>query len=67
MGDVNGIAKAVLPNGDTRDIAVGNGEEGLAHSHSRTDVDTSMKMVRTRFTKVARQRDVVIVDGRNKL
>ena len=67
MLNENGIAKAEESHGDTRHIAVGNGEEGLAHSHSRTDVDTSMKMVRTRFTKVARQRDVVIVDGRNKL
>ena len=67
MLNENGIAKAKESHGDTRHIAVGNGEEGLAHSHSRTDVDTSMKMMRTRFTKVARQRDVVIVDGRNKL
>ncbi len=63
----DGIAEAEESHGNARHITIGYGKKRLAHSHSRTDVNTAVEMVRARFTKVARQRDVVIVDGRNKL
>ena len=60
MGDVNGIAKAILPNGDTRDIAVGNGVDVLTLDTLGTDIKATMKVVWARLTKVTRQRDFVI-------
>ena len=62
MADVDGIAEAIHVDRQSADIAVGNGEDVLTLHITRLNIDTSMEMERSRFTEVARQRDVVI-DG----
>ena len=60
MGDVDGIAEAVETDGDTRDVAVGNGIDMLAFDAHGTDVEAAVEMVGTGFAKVPRQRNVII-------
>jgi hypothetical protein len=60
MSDIDGIAEAVKPNGDTRYIAIGNSIDMLALYTIRSDVETAMKMIGTRFTEIPRQRDFII-------
>ena len=55
MGDVDGIAEAIQSNGDTTDVAVGNGIDMLAFNAIGTDVETAVKMMRTGLAKVPRQ------------
>ena len=64
MVDIDGIAKAILVDGDAADIAVSNGKHLLALYIVRLDVQSAMEVPRTRLTKVSRQHDV-IVDGRD--
>ena len=45
---------------DTRYIAIGNCIDMLALYPIRSDVETAMKMIGTRFTEIPRQRDFVI-------
>ena len=55
MAHIDSIAEAIHADGDTLHIAVGNGEDGLAHGQLGTDVDASVEMVGPGFTKIARQ------------
>jgi hypothetical protein len=55
MSNVDGIAKAIESDGDTRHIAVGNGIDMLALDAIRTDVKTAMKVMGTRFAEIPRQ------------
>ena len=55
MSDIDGITKAFKSDGDTRDVAVGNGVDMLALYALRADVETAMKMIGTRFTEIPRQ------------
>ena len=60
MSHIDGIAKAVLIDGDMADITIGNGENLLAFLIARLDVDTPMEMPRARLTEVASQHDFII-------
>ena len=60
MVHVDGIAEAVLVNGNAADITVGNGENLLALLIVCLHVYSSVEMPRTRLTEVSCQHDVVI-------
>ena len=60
MCDVDGIAKAIKSDGDTTDVAVGNGIDVLALASFGSDVKSSMEVMGTRFAEIPRQRDFVI-------
>ena len=60
MGDVDGIAESVLPHRNTRDIAIGNGVDMLALDTLGANVKAAVKVVRTGFAEIPRQRDVVV-------
>ena len=62
VADIEGIAEAILVYGQSRHTAVGYGKDLLALHIAGLDVQSAMEVPRTRFTEVARQRDVV-VDG----
>ena len=64
MVDIDGIAKAKLVDGDAADISFRNGKHLLALYVARLDVQATMEVPGSRFTKVSRQHDV-IVDGRD--
>ena len=60
MGDVDGIAEAVETDGDTRDVAVGNGIDVLALDIAGLHVEAAMEVVGTGLTEIARQQHVVV-------
>ena len=60
MGDVDGVSKAVEPDSDARDIAVGDGIDMLALNVVSLHVYTSVEVVGTRLTEIPRQQDIVV-------
>ena len=60
MGDINRIAEAVDALCDATDITVADGIDHLTLHIVGRDVQTAMKMIGTRFTKIPRQRNVII-------
>ena len=66
MSHIDSIAKAIHVNGDTTDIAVGNGINQFSLPILGLDIYATMEMERTWLTKVASKNNV-IVDGRSVL
>ena len=60
MRDIYRIAETVDALRDTTDVAIVNGIDHLALNIICRDIKTSMKMIGTRFTKIPRQRNVII-------
>ena len=60
MCNVNSITEAIKTNSNTRYIAIGDGIDVFPLDIVGLDIETTMKVVRTWLTKIARQRDVVI-------
>ena len=60
MSNVDGITKAIDALCDTTDITIADGIDHLALHIIGRDIQTSMKMIGTGFTKIPRQRNVII-------
>ncbi len=60
MGDIDGIAKAILIHRDARDVAIGNRENLLALLIIGLDIQSAVKVPRPRLAEIACQHDVVI-------
>ncbi len=60
MSYIHGIAKARNAHRHPADISIGNGKDRLALHLLRLNVATGMEMIRTRLTKVSRQRQFMM-------
>ena len=60
MGDVDGVTETIDALRDTTDVAIANGIDHLALHIIGRDIQTSVKMIGTGFTKIPRQRNVII-------
>ena len=60
MVDIDSIAKTILVDGQTADIAVGNGTHMPPLAVLCLDVESAMKVPGARFTEVARQENSAV-------
>ena len=66
MGNIERIAETIQTDSNARHISVGDCKNRFADRHTRAHIDSPVKMMRARLTKIARQCDFVI-DGRREL
>ena len=60
MCNVNGVTETIETDCNARNVAIGYGIDMFAFNIICFDIKTTMKVVRTWLTKIARQRDIII-------
>ena len=60
MSHIDSIAKAILVDSQTTDVAIGYREYLLTLDIARLDIDATMKVPGTGLAKIASQRDFII-------